>query len=180
MVQSKHKSFNITFNRTVAEPHLFCAWLVLPSSASLLMQEYLRLSDVYRMYGNAAVPACSASPAALHCLSFTVTPALSCEVQTLLVLSHCTLHFPRQLSYVLLSVNVCVCCFWCKGVHHSQSVKPYFWDAKSCPLLFLFYSIIPTHLLWNQLFVPLGHLWPFLPPLCTGWLCLPYHVLRAH
>lgn len=61
------------------------------------------------MYGNAAVPACSASPAALHCLSFTVTPALSCEVQTLLVLSACTPPFPRRLSDVLLSVNVCVC-----------------------------------------------------------------------
>ncbi|XP_056909697.1 pleckstrin homology-like domain family B member 1 isoform X2 [Takifugu flavidus] len=44
-----------------------------------LQEEYLRLSDVYKMYGNAAVPARSSSPAALHCLSFTVTPALPCE-----------------------------------------------------------------------------------------------------
>ncbi|XP_029704601.1 pleckstrin homology-like domain family B member 1 isoform X1 [Takifugu rubripes] len=46
---------------------------------SSIQEEYLRLSDVYKMYGNAAVPARSSSPAALHCLSFTVTPALPCE-----------------------------------------------------------------------------------------------------
>ncbi|XP_029956385.1 pleckstrin homology-like domain family B member 1 isoform X2 [Salarias fasciatus] len=44
-----------------------------------LQEEYLRLSDVYRMYGNASVPPHSPSPAALHCLSLTVAPALPCE-----------------------------------------------------------------------------------------------------
>ncbi|XP_014839045.1 PREDICTED: pleckstrin homology-like domain family B member 1 isoform X6 [Poecilia mexicana] len=40
-----------------------------------LQEEYLRLSDVYRMYGDPY----SSSPAALHCLSLTVSPALPCE-----------------------------------------------------------------------------------------------------
>ncbi|CAG5874828.1 unnamed protein product, partial [Menidia menidia] len=44
-----------------------------------LQEEYLRLSDVYRMYGNASVPPHSSSPAALHCISLTVAPALPCE-----------------------------------------------------------------------------------------------------
>uniref|UniRef100_UPI003AAF1802 pleckstrin homology-like domain family B member 1 n=1 Tax=Centroberyx gerrardi TaxID=166262 RepID=UPI003AAF1802 len=42
-------------------------------------EEYLRLSDVYKMYGNASVQPHSTSPAALHCLSLAVAPALSCE-----------------------------------------------------------------------------------------------------
>lgn len=46
----------------------------------LSMQEYLRMSDVYRMYGNASLQPHSSSPAALHCLSLTVTPALPTEV----------------------------------------------------------------------------------------------------
>ncbi|XP_068456711.1 pleckstrin homology-like domain family B member 1 isoform X2 [Clinocottus analis] len=43
-----------------------------------LQEEYLRLSDVYRMYGNASMQPHSSSPAALHCLSFAVGPA-PCE-----------------------------------------------------------------------------------------------------
>ncbi|KAM4726688.1 LOW QUALITY PROTEIN: pleckstrin homology-like domain family B member 1 [Anableps anableps] len=42
-------------------------------------EEYLRLSDVYRMYGDAYMQPYSSSPAALHCLSLTVSPALPCE-----------------------------------------------------------------------------------------------------
>ncbi|XP_072231662.1 pleckstrin homology-like domain family B member 1 isoform X3 [Leuresthes tenuis] len=44
-----------------------------------LQEEYLRLSDVYRMYGNASLQPHSSSPAALHCISLTVSPALPCE-----------------------------------------------------------------------------------------------------
>ncbi|XP_047235212.1 pleckstrin homology-like domain family B member 1 isoform X1 [Girardinichthys multiradiatus] len=44
-----------------------------------LQEEYLRLSDVYRMYGNAYMQPYSSAPAALHCLSLTVSPALPCE-----------------------------------------------------------------------------------------------------
>ncbi|XP_034463621.1 pleckstrin homology-like domain family B member 1 isoform X2 [Hippoglossus hippoglossus] len=44
-----------------------------------LQEEYLRLSDVYKMYGNASVQPHSSSPAALHCLSLSVSPALPCE-----------------------------------------------------------------------------------------------------
>ncbi|XP_004563976.3 pleckstrin homology-like domain family B member 1 isoform X1 [Maylandia zebra] len=44
-----------------------------------LQEEYLRMSDVYRMYGNASLQPHSSSPAALHCLSLTVTPALPTE-----------------------------------------------------------------------------------------------------
>ncbi|XP_028323108.1 pleckstrin homology-like domain family B member 1 isoform X3 [Gouania willdenowi] len=42
-----------------------------------LQEEYLRLSDVYRMYGNASSPSSSSSSsAALHCLSLSVAPTL--------------------------------------------------------------------------------------------------------
>ncbi|XP_030602714.1 pleckstrin homology-like domain family B member 1 isoform X2 [Archocentrus centrarchus] len=44
-----------------------------------LQEEYLRMSDVYRMYGNAYMQPHSSSPAALHCLSLTVAPALPTE-----------------------------------------------------------------------------------------------------
>ncbi|XP_059207999.1 pleckstrin homology-like domain family B member 1 [Centropristis striata] len=44
-----------------------------------LQEEYLRLSDVYKMYGNASMQAHSSSPAALHCLSLAAAPALPCE-----------------------------------------------------------------------------------------------------
>ncbi|KAM8897823.1 pleckstrin homology-like domain family B member 1 isoform 3-T3 [Spinachia spinachia] len=44
-----------------------------------LQEEYLRLSDVYRMYGNAPMRPDSSSPAALHCFSFAVAPALPRE-----------------------------------------------------------------------------------------------------
>ncbi|XP_033955505.1 pleckstrin homology-like domain family B member 1 isoform X2 [Pseudochaenichthys georgianus] len=40
-------------------------------------EEYLRLSDVFKMYGNASMQ--PSSPAALHCLSLAVAPALPCE-----------------------------------------------------------------------------------------------------
>lgn len=49
----------------------------------LLMQEYLRLSDVYRMYGNASMQPHSSTPAALQCLSLAVAPVLPCEVDIL-------------------------------------------------------------------------------------------------
>lgn len=62
----------------------------------------------------------------------------------------------------------------CQGLHHSQSVEPYLWDAENWPLLFFLYAVIPNRLLSNQLFVPLGCTWPFLVSLCTGllWLIL--------
>ncbi|XP_051255799.1 pleckstrin homology-like domain family B member 1 isoform X3 [Dicentrarchus labrax] len=44
-----------------------------------LQEEYLRLADVYKMYGNASMQPHSSSPAALHCLSLAVAPALPCE-----------------------------------------------------------------------------------------------------
>ncbi|XP_067347610.1 pleckstrin homology-like domain family B member 1 isoform X3 [Channa argus] len=44
-----------------------------------LQEEYLRLSDVYRMYGKASMQPHSSIPAALHCLSFAVAPALPSE-----------------------------------------------------------------------------------------------------
>ncbi|XP_070699736.1 pleckstrin homology-like domain family B member 1 isoform X2 [Pempheris klunzingeri] len=44
-----------------------------------LQEEYLRLSDVYKMYGNASMQPHPSSPAALHCLSLAVAPALPCE-----------------------------------------------------------------------------------------------------
>ncbi|XP_038145038.1 pleckstrin homology-like domain family B member 1 isoform X2 [Cyprinodon tularosa] len=44
-----------------------------------LQEEYLRLSDVYRMYEDAYKQPYSSSPAALHCLSLTVSPTLQCE-----------------------------------------------------------------------------------------------------
>ncbi|XP_040006006.1 pleckstrin homology-like domain family B member 1 isoform X6 [Xiphias gladius] len=45
-----------------------------------LQEEYLRLSDVYKMYGGASTQPQSSSPAALHCLSLAVAPALPCEL----------------------------------------------------------------------------------------------------
>ncbi|KAM4545744.1 pleckstrin homology-like domain family B member 1 isoform 6-T7 [Odontesthes bonariensis] len=50
-----------------------------PKSTSSTKEEYLRLSDVHRMYGNASLQPHSSSPAALHCISLTVSPALPCE-----------------------------------------------------------------------------------------------------
>uniref|UniRef100_A0A1A8RL27 Pleckstrin homology-like domain family B member 1 n=1 Tax=Nothobranchius rachovii TaxID=451742 RepID=A0A1A8RL27_9TELE len=50
-----------------------------PKSSSSMKEEYLRLSDVYRMYGNASLQHHSSYPAALHCLSLTVSPALPRE-----------------------------------------------------------------------------------------------------
>ncbi|CAI5643812.1 unnamed protein product [Oreochromis niloticus] len=50
-----------------------------PGGSSSMKEEYLRMSDVYRMYGNASLQPHSSSPAALHCLSLTVTPALPTE-----------------------------------------------------------------------------------------------------
>ncbi|XP_037603811.1 pleckstrin homology-like domain family B member 1 isoform X2 [Sebastes umbrosus] len=44
-----------------------------------MQEEYLRLSDVYKMYGNASMQPHSSSPAALHCVSRAVAPALPCE-----------------------------------------------------------------------------------------------------
>ncbi|XP_030010076.1 pleckstrin homology-like domain family B member 1 isoform X3 [Sphaeramia orbicularis] len=50
-----------------------------PKPNSNMKEEYLRLSDVYKMYGNASMQAHPPSPAALHCLSLAVSPALPCE-----------------------------------------------------------------------------------------------------
>lgn len=50
-----------------------------PKPNSNMKEEYLRLSDVYKMYGNASMQPHSPSPAALHCLSLAVAPALPCE-----------------------------------------------------------------------------------------------------
>ncbi|KAM6983862.1 pleckstrin homology-like domain family B member 1 isoform 6-T6 [Tautogolabrus adspersus] len=50
-----------------------------PKHNSSMKEEYLRLSDIYRMYGNAALQPHSSSPAALHCLSLAVAPTLPCE-----------------------------------------------------------------------------------------------------
>ncbi|XP_026227278.1 pleckstrin homology-like domain family B member 1 isoform X3 [Anabas testudineus] len=46
-----------------------------------LQEEYLRLSDVYRMYGNASMQPHSSPPAALQCLSLAVAPGLPRESQ---------------------------------------------------------------------------------------------------
>ncbi|CAN9501470.1 unnamed protein product [Ophioblennius macclurei] len=59
--------------------HILTGGRSFPRSNSNMKEEYLRLSDVYRMYGNASLPPHSSSPAALHCLSLTVAPALPCE-----------------------------------------------------------------------------------------------------
>ncbi|KAK5858372.1 hypothetical protein PBY51_002517 [Eleginops maclovinus] len=48
-----------------------------PKPNSSMAEEYLRLSDVFKMYGNASMQ--PSSPAALHCLSLAVAPALPCE-----------------------------------------------------------------------------------------------------
>ncbi|XP_034540267.1 pleckstrin homology-like domain family B member 1 isoform X4 [Notolabrus celidotus] len=50
-----------------------------PKHSNSMKEEYLRLSDVYKMYGSAALQPHSSSPAALHCLSLTVHPTLPCE-----------------------------------------------------------------------------------------------------
>ncbi|CAJ1064097.1 pleckstrin homology-like domain family B member 1 isoform X4 [Xyrichtys novacula] len=50
-----------------------------PKHNSNMKEEYLRLSDVYKMYGNAALQPHSSPSAALHCLSLTVAPTLPCE-----------------------------------------------------------------------------------------------------
>lgn len=76
-----------------------------------LMQEYLRLSDVYKMYGNASLPSCSSSPAALHCLSLSVAPALPCEVDIRLLFAVLFSDFLPQTAsehLVLLSSLFCV------------------------------------------------------------------------
>ncbi|XP_038565099.1 pleckstrin homology-like domain family B member 1 isoform X6 [Micropterus salmoides] len=52
-----------------------------PKSNSSMKEEYLRLSDVYKMYGNASMQPHPSSPAALHCLSLAVAPGLPCESQ---------------------------------------------------------------------------------------------------
>ncbi|XP_061660453.1 pleckstrin homology-like domain family B member 1 isoform X2 [Syngnathoides biaculeatus] len=44
-----------------------------------LQEEYLRMSDVYKMYGNACVHPPSSSPAALDCLPLAVAEAVHCE-----------------------------------------------------------------------------------------------------
>lgn len=74
----------------------------------LLMQEYLRLSDVYKMYGNASMQPHSSSPAALHCLSLAVAPALPCEVDTLPALWHVSLTCTKYWTHLnTLTVNTC-------------------------------------------------------------------------
>lgn len=120
----------------------------------LLLQEYLRLSDVYRMYGNASMQPLPSSLAALHCLSLSAPPALPCEVERFPALSHSasltkTSNVPvcPVLTFIFCSLLVYKCAFnvcLCEGVYHSQSIKPDIWDAEGHPLIFLLYSIIPT------------------------------------
>uniref|UniRef100_A0A1A8FQX6 Pleckstrin homology-like domain family B member 1 n=1 Tax=Nothobranchius korthausae TaxID=1143690 RepID=A0A1A8FQX6_9TELE len=59
--------------------HILTGGRSFPKSSSSMKEEYLRLSDVYRMYGNASLQHHASSPAALHCLSLTVSPALPRE-----------------------------------------------------------------------------------------------------
>ncbi|XP_029374975.1 pleckstrin homology-like domain family B member 1 isoform X1 [Echeneis naucrates] len=59
--------------------HAFTGEKNFPKPSNSMKEEYLRLSDVYKMYGNASMPSHSPSPAALHCLSLAVAPALPCE-----------------------------------------------------------------------------------------------------
>ncbi|XP_070773172.1 pleckstrin homology-like domain family B member 1 [Enoplosus armatus] len=63
-------------------PHSPCPSSHIPSPELYpvrLQEEYLRLSDVYKMYGNVSMQPHPSSPAALHCLSLAVAPALPCE-----------------------------------------------------------------------------------------------------
>ncbi|XP_077360569.1 pleckstrin homology-like domain family B member 1 isoform X2 [Festucalex cinctus] len=50
-----------------------------PKSNSKMKEEYLRMSDVYKMYGNACAHPPSSSPAALDCLPLAVADAVPCE-----------------------------------------------------------------------------------------------------
>ncbi|XP_036974808.1 pleckstrin homology-like domain family B member 1 isoform X6 [Acanthopagrus latus] len=61
--------------------HILTGGRSFPKPNSSMKEEYLRLSDVYKMYGSASLPPRSSSPAALHCLSLAVAPALPCESQ---------------------------------------------------------------------------------------------------
>lgn len=59
--------------------HILTGGRNFPKPNSSMKEEYLRLSDVYKMYGNASMRPHSPSPAALHCLSLAVAPTLPCE-----------------------------------------------------------------------------------------------------
>ena len=111
------------------------SWSLAPPSLSSallwpwVLQEYLKLSDVYKMYGSALTAHSSSSTATLHCLSLAASPALSSEVEfptvtplspSSLVLSHSSsfphphtslspsplfLYFTRSLSSLSLSLT---------------------------------------------------------------------------
>lgn len=59
--------------------HILTGGRNFPKPNSSMKEEYLRLSDVYKMYRNASMRPHSPSPAALHCLSLAVAPTLPCE-----------------------------------------------------------------------------------------------------
>ena len=84
----------------------------------LSIQEYLRLSDVYRMYGNASLQPPSSSPAALHCISLTVSPALPCEVDRFSALCSLTVS-PNVLidAFSYPSFEHCLLSLFCKCLH---------------------------------------------------------------
>nr|XP_057944086.1 pleckstrin homology-like domain family B member 1 isoform X2 [Doryrhamphus excisus] len=50
-----------------------------PKTNSKMNEEYLRLSDVYKMYGNASVHPSASSPAALYCPPLAVADTVPCE-----------------------------------------------------------------------------------------------------
>lgn len=93
------------------------------------MQEYLRLSDVYRMYRNASLQPHSSTPAALHCLSRAVAPGLPCEVDILPALSDlCEILSAPKHSDILL-----------KHIYYRCSVLTYcFLPVLSCFSVYLF------------------------------------------
>ncbi|XP_076025031.1 pleckstrin homology-like domain family B member 1 isoform X2 [Genypterus blacodes] len=59
--------------------HILTGGRNFPKPNGSMKEEYLRLSDVFKMYGSSPMQPHSPSPAALHCLSLTVAPTLSCE-----------------------------------------------------------------------------------------------------
>ncbi|XP_077402496.1 pleckstrin homology-like domain family B member 1 isoform X3 [Vanacampus margaritifer] len=73
-----------------------------PKSNSKMKEEYLRMSDVYKMYGNACVHPPSSPPAALGCLPLAVADAVPCEVESLPDLCHMAVLSPTPLMENLL------------------------------------------------------------------------------
>lgn len=76
-------------------PLWMCVWM----DVCVCAQEYLKLSDVYKMYGNGCVPAQTASPNSL-CLPLAVTSDTPREVRLLHSLFH-----PRHNLFPCLSAS---------------------------------------------------------------------------